>query len=1017
MKKTLPLLASILGLYALAFSFNNISIHDPSSSDNSVIKSLDEGMIYMPASFSSDPEDEPYYSNQQSLVYNHINMGSTWDSYRGDKVKVAVIDTGINTTHEDFYLNGTSHISSKSLNTYYSTPTSDVHGGHTHGTQTSATILSQFNGVGTAGIAPNVEFIFFKVANASGSMPYDGIKRALNKCIEYDVDVINMSIQGYKHTVTYGGTSQQGYASADTVLKSELQDCYDAGITVVAAAGNYNTDEPSYPASFDTVISVGALYNSSSTEKASYSNYGSNIDLVAPGSVYEPNMSGNNTYSSTQGTSFSSPIVAGAIALYKSKYPSASPAEVKQKLLSSCDPLADLSTAPGWAGNGRLNVAKFLDNGPEETRVDVTGISCNDSSITMEDNSTYNITASVLPSNATKKGLRYYSSDTSIATVDLITGEVTSKKPGNCVIAIEAADDTSIRKGIPLTVNKVDVTGIELYATEVTLKENAKLTAFRAWVLPTNATNTNITYSSNNTNVAEVSKYGTITAKNEGTAVISCTTEEGNFVGTCTVTVTKDAKYLTSSSEIEFAIDLDEMEIGNSQVEQLVGFPEGLTETVDIYSTDESVLTVTNIDNSIDGMIMFDVNAISRGTADIEVKGAISLISNSFTITVTSDEPEVTLDSIVASPTKTDYFVGDLFTFKGNVTAYYSDGSSKIVTPTSISSPDMSTSGTKEVTISYTENEVTRTTSFNINVTKIILERIVYYSDFDPDIEEHYQNQEFYCHGFTRAFYNNGSNKVVTPTITKSPDVTRLGLQDVTLSYTEDGVTKTFTYQVKIIEDKVTTFRILQQPNKLTYVEGEIFDPTGLVIYVYKESGNDFELPYSPTSGITFDPVPLKQSDRFVFIKYAGLFMNVYISVVAGSSSTTVVPPPTSETTVTTIVPPTSETTITSVEPPSTTTVVPPSSTSSSSSSSAPTSIDPTTTSSTRPTSVTSIDPTSDTSIPSTSILPSTSSSQGGKDDPQRDNQTGIIIIACIGGALVAGAAIAIPLILSKRKI
>ena len=76
----------------------------------------------------------------------------------------------------------------------------------------------------------------------------------------------------------------------------------------------------------------------------------------------------------------------------------------------------------------------------------------------------------------------------------------------------------------------------------------------------------------------------------------------------------------------------------------------------------------------------------------------------------------VTLSSIAVSGQKTTFTVGDTFTFDGTVTATYSDGSTKEVTPTNVSTPDMSTAGTKEVTVTYTENGVTETAKYNITV-------------------------------------------------------------------------------------------------------------------------------------------------------------------------------------------------------------------------------------------------------------------------------------------------------------
>lgn len=98
--------------------------------------------------------------------------------------------------------------------------------------------------------------------------------------------------------------------------------------------------------------------------------------------------------------------------------------------------------------------------------------------------------------------------------------------------------------------------------------------------------------------------------------------------------------------------------------------------------------------------------------------GTYTVKLSSFTINYScSDTPEVvTLSSISVTGQTTEFYVGDSFEFDGTVTAYYSDLTSKSVSPTSVSSPDMSTEGTKEIIISYTEDDITKTANYNIEV-------------------------------------------------------------------------------------------------------------------------------------------------------------------------------------------------------------------------------------------------------------------------------------------------------------
>ena len=336
--------------------------------------------------------------------FEYMNVGDTLNTYTGKGVKIAVIDIGINTTHEDFYdSEGKCIISNKSA--YFSSSDSsslkkphtmnfgmtngrndvssyedllnglkDYSGGH--GTHVASMISSQINGVGSVGIAPDAELIFVKCANEKGVFPSrNWINGAIEYAIEVGADIINLSIQSYAvNDIKYGSsTSGTGYIDAPTAYESSIKKAWDNGIIIVSAAGNYNTNYASYPANNDNVICVGALANESLDTKATYSNYGNggtkadangkqvacgDIDLVAPGGGYGANAKSNSSYSDSSwgGTSFASPLVAGAIALYKEAYPNASQSDIIKALYESC---FDLNNEE-YFGNGRLDVKKFL---------------------------------------------------------------------------------------------------------------------------------------------------------------------------------------------------------------------------------------------------------------------------------------------------------------------------------------------------------------------------------------------------------------------------------------------------------------------------------------------------------------------------------------------------------------------------------------------------------------------------------------------------------------------------------
>jgi subtilisin family serine protease len=139
-----------------------------------------------------------------------------------------------------------------------------------------------------------------------------------------------------------------------------------AGVIVVTSAGNDNDSNPSYLGNRSDVITVAAV--NSNDNKASFSDYGSWVDICAPGvSIYTTSYnrlgsgSSVHSYTSISGTSFSSPITAGAVALARSANPIMSAAEIRALVISSADNIDDVNPAyVGELGSGRLNVLKLF---------------------------------------------------------------------------------------------------------------------------------------------------------------------------------------------------------------------------------------------------------------------------------------------------------------------------------------------------------------------------------------------------------------------------------------------------------------------------------------------------------------------------------------------------------------------------------------------------------------------------------------------------------------------------------
>lgn len=212
---------------------------------------------------------------------------------------------------------------------------------HGHGTYIAGIAgASTNNFYGIAGIAPGTKLLNLRAFDPNGYGEEDDVAAAILYAVKMGVKVINMSF---------------GDNSFSFVLRDIIRYAYSRGIVLIASAGNSGSNAPHYPSGYSEVICVG---NSTSDDAvAGSSNFGSTIDLVAPGSLIMTTAKGNN-YAIISGTSASAPFVSGAAALILS-LENFSNEEVKQILKSTTDDIG----APGWdlrSGAGRLNVFKAV---------------------------------------------------------------------------------------------------------------------------------------------------------------------------------------------------------------------------------------------------------------------------------------------------------------------------------------------------------------------------------------------------------------------------------------------------------------------------------------------------------------------------------------------------------------------------------------------------------------------------------------------------------------------------------
>ncbi|MBR6158843.1 MAG: peptidase S8 [Lachnospiraceae bacterium] len=217
------------------------------------------------------------------------------------KVKVAVIDTGINYTLADFQ----GIVDLKNAYNFVSNNT-DPMDDNDHGTHVSGIIAAKSgNGYSMAGVCAQAQILPIKVLNASGQGDTDDIAKAVKYAVDKGAKVINMSLGGRK-------------SNGDPVMPSECGEVEKAfkyakkkGVTIIAAAGNESKKNLSYPANSKYTISVGAIDNRD--KLAYFTNTGKGLDLVAPG-VSIPSLIRNGEVAFLSGTSMSCPAVAGVVA-------------------------------------------------------------------------------------------------------------------------------------------------------------------------------------------------------------------------------------------------------------------------------------------------------------------------------------------------------------------------------------------------------------------------------------------------------------------------------------------------------------------------------------------------------------------------------------------------------------------------------------------------------------------------------------------------------------------------------
>lgn len=308
--------------------------------DAQFVKGTDKIYIYQYSDITSANDALEYYNSLsyvqwaetdgimegQSLSYGNDMMGSDEaknyvvnNNISLSQVNIALIDTGVKFTNEMF----TGRVIDSGVNLSSDGRENSAYDNNGHGSHIASILVDN--------TSDNVKITAYKVTNKYNQGTHLAVAQGIEKAVNDGADVISLSI-----------TSQE----KSEVIIDAVKNAYDKGVIIVNSAGNASDDVSKYyPANMDEVFTVGAIDKNGN--RAFFSNFGEEIDFVAPGYLLE--MSGYNSKDETDnGTSFSVPFVSAAAAMVLSVSPNLSIAQVKQKLIDSCVPMEDLAYYDGF---------------------------------------------------------------------------------------------------------------------------------------------------------------------------------------------------------------------------------------------------------------------------------------------------------------------------------------------------------------------------------------------------------------------------------------------------------------------------------------------------------------------------------------------------------------------------------------------------------------------------------------------------------------------------------------------
>lgn len=569
----------------------------------------------------NDPFLKPTSSNYQ---WQHAMVGSAyaWNAgYTGSGVKVAILDTGVN-AHNDLNVIGNYNFTDES-----SAADTSGHGTHVAG----LTAAKVNNNLGGAGIAPEASIVNIKVLGVYGGAS-SWIMRGINQAVELKVDIINMSLGG----AWYSGDFAQ-----------VVENAYQSGVVVFAAAGNDASKIKCYPAAYKGAYCVGAVQENK--ERTFFSNYGSWVHYSAPGH-YLWSTGADGTWEIMSGTSQATPVVSGTAAVLLS-----SDASIQEKTgKARVDALIAKMNKGKVAGKGG---AAGIVSLPKALGIAVSTAKPNAPVFEVKTNTTFNTeTATITIKPSLSTNTVYYSTDGKTPTFKngvlsngtKYTGEITIG--GNAKVTVKAIEVNAcglVSKVASATYKFAPQVSSVVVSGDSTIIKG-KSTTLKAAVYPEYAKNKNVTWESSDKDAVKVSAKGKVTVTANATAgktyVITATAKDGKDGKTVAGTIGITVKEAAAIKSVVFEKKSDSVERGKDNVNYDLGA------ICKVTTVNDGNGTVADVNWSSDNKKVATVNSNGIVTAVGAGKVTITATANdgsgkkaSFKLTVVQKVTDITV--------------------------------------------------------------------------------------------------------------------------------------------------------------------------------------------------------------------------------------------------------------------------------------------------------------------------------------------------------------------------------------